>query len=185
VEEAKRNEIILAANAPTGPAVMVPLALNALIGTKFKIVRGYESASANFLAMERGEVQGIGSTGVADVLGRPEFVEKKLVNILYVIDTIRTPKFPDSPTVVEVGRNDDDRKMLALLGNPSTIGQAVMAPPDVPEDRTAVLRQAFAEMLRDSQFLAEAARREIDVSFLSGPELQKLVADNFSVSPAL
>jgi tripartite-type tricarboxylate transporter receptor subunit TctC len=185
VEEAKKNEIIMAANAATGAAVMVPLALNALVGTKFKLVRGYESAAANLLALQRGEVQGIGSTGLADITGRPDLTNKKLVNILYVIDIVRTPKFPDSPTVVEFGGNDDDRKILTLLGNPSTLGQAVMTPPSVPEDRTTALRQAFAEMLKDPQFIADAARREIDVNFLSGPELQKLVADNFSVSPAL
>jgi tripartite-type tricarboxylate transporter receptor subunit TctC len=185
VEEAKQNEIIVAGNAATGAGVMVPWALNALAGTKFKVVRGYESAAANLLALQRGEVQGIGSTGLADITGRPEFIEKKLVNILYVIDLVRTPKFPDSPTVVELGRSEDDRKILTLLGNPSTIGQAVMAPPDIPEERTAALRQAFAEMLKDPQFIADAKRREIDVNFLGGLDLQTLVAENFSVAPAL
>jgi tripartite-type tricarboxylate transporter receptor subunit TctC len=185
VEEAKQKEIIIAGNAPTGAGVMVPLALNALVGTKFKIIRGYESAAQNILAMQRGEVQGIGSTGIADIFSRPDLLEKKLVNFLYVIDTIRAPKIADTPTVVELGKTDDDRKILTLLGNPSSIGQTVMAPPDVPEDRTAALRQAFAEMLKDPQFIADAKAREIDPSLLGGADLQNLVAENFSASPAL
>src|SRR5215470_13253311 len=181
VEEAKRNEIVMAGNAATGAGVTVPWALNALIGTKFKVIRGYESAAANLLALQRGEVQGIGSTGLADILGRPEFLEKKLVNLLYVIDTVRSPKIADVPTVVEVGISEEDRKILSLLGNPSSIGQTVMGPPDIPEDRTAALRQGFAEMLQDPQFIADARKREIDVSHLSGPDLQHLVSENFTV----
>ena len=185
VEEAKRNEIVMAGNAATGAGVTVPWALNALIGTKFKVIRGYESAAANLLALQRGEVQGIGSTGLADILGRPEFLEKKLVNLLYVIDTVRSPKIADIPTVVEVGNSEEDRKILSLLGNPSSIGQTVMGPPDIPQDRAAALRQSFAEMLQDPEFIADAKKREIDVSHLSGPDLSHLVSENFSVPPDL
>src|SRR5581483_4634895 len=60
IEEAKKNEIVMAGNAATGAGAMVPWALNALIGTRFKVIRGYESAAANLLALQRGEVQGIG-----------------------------------------------------------------------------------------------------------------------------
>src|SRR5262249_28689570 len=110
IEEAKKNEIVMAGNAATGAGVTGPSALNALIGTKFKVIRGYESAAANLLALQRGEVQGIGSTGLADILGRPEFL-----NLLYVIDTVRSPKIADVPTVVEVGNSEEDRKILTLL----------------------------------------------------------------------
>ena len=185
VEEAREKEIVIAGNAATGAGVMVPWALNALTGTKFKVVRGYESAAANLLALQRGEVQGIGSTGLADILSHPELLDKKLVNLLYVIDTVRAPRISDVPAIVEFGNSEDDRKILALLGNPSSIGQAVMAPPNVPEDRAAALRQAFAEMLQDPQFIADAKKREIDVNMLGGPDLHNLVTENFSVSPNL
>src|SRR5262249_18710865 len=89
------------------------------------------------------------------------------------------------PTIVDVAKGEDDKKILTLLGNPSSIGQTVMGPPDIPQERTAALRQAFAEMLRDPQFIADAQKREIDPNLLGGPELSKLVADNFSVAPAL
>src|SRR5262245_6491959 len=185
VEEAKKNEIVMAGNAVTGAGVTVPWALNALIGTRFKVIRGYESAAANLLALQRGEVQGIGSTGLADILSCPELLEKKLVNFLYVIDTVRSPKIPNVPTVVDVGNSEDDRRILTLLGNPSSIGQTVMGPPDLPAERAESLCQAFAEMLRDPQFIADAKAREIDVSHLGGPDLQNLVAENFAVAPAL
>jgi tripartite-type tricarboxylate transporter receptor subunit TctC len=185
IEEAKTKTIVMAANAATGAAAMVPWALNALIGTKFKVIRGYQSAAANFLALERGEVQGIGSTGLADILSRPTLLAKKEVYILYVIDVIRSKTIPDAPTIVELGNSEDDRKILTLLGNPSSIGQAVMAPPEIPQARTAALRQAFAEMMKDPQFIADAKKRDVDPNFLNGTELQKLVAENFATPPPL
>jgi tripartite-type tricarboxylate transporter receptor subunit TctC len=185
VEEAKTHPMVLAGNAATGAAAMVPWALNSLIGTKFKVIRGYQSASANFLALERGEVQGIGSTGLADVLSRPDMVKNKKIDLLYIIDVIRTPRFPDTPTIVELGKTDDDRRILTLLGNPSSIGQAVMTPPGVPQERTAALRQAFAQMMKDPQFLADAKTREVEPDLVPGPELQKMVAENFNTPPAL
>ena len=60
-----------------------------------------------------------------------------------------------------------------------------MAPPDVPEERTAALRQAFAEMLKDPQFIADAKAREIDPDWLAGPDLQQMVAENFATPQAL
>ena len=74
---------------------------------------------------------------------------------------------------------------MSLLGNPSSIGQAVMGPPNIPDDRAAVLRQAFAEMLQDQEFIADARKRDIDVNMLGAPDLQKMVAENFLVTPAL
>ena len=86
VEEAKANEIIVAGKCRDRGRCHGAFGLNALIGTKFKVIRGYESAAANMLALQRGEVQGIGSsTGLADLSGRGELIEKKLVNVLYVM----------------------------------------------------------------------------------------------------
>jgi tripartite-type tricarboxylate transporter receptor subunit TctC len=185
IAEAKTHQVVMAANSATGAAAMIPWALNALVGTKFKVIRGYKSASANFLALERGEVQGIGSTGLPDILKRPEMTAKKQITILYIIDVIRTKRFPDAPTIVELAGNENDRTILTLLGNPASIGQAVMAPPGVPKERRDVLREAFAKMMKDPQFLADAKKRDVEPNMLSGPELEKLVAENFSVPQAL
>jgi tripartite-type tricarboxylate transporter receptor subunit TctC len=75
--------------------------------------------------------------------------------------------------------------MLTLLGNPASIGQAVMAPPGVPEERRDVLREAFAKMMKDPQFLADAKKRDVEPNMMSGQELAKLVADDFSAPQAL
>jgi tripartite-type tricarboxylate transporter receptor subunit TctC len=56
-----------------------------------------------------------------------------------------------------------------------------MAPPGVPADRVAVLRQAFANMVRDPEFIAESARRGFDVEPMTGEDLQKMVAADLAM----
>ena len=184
IEQAKQKPLILAANAPTGAAAMVPWALNQLVGTKFTVIRGYESETANMLALQRGEVQGIGSMTLADLLEK-HWIEQKMASLLYTIAPARAPQVPDTPTIVELAKNDADRAVLRLLADPSAIGQTVMGPPGLPADRRAALRAAFAAMMKDKDFIADAHKRLLDVDLLSGPELEKLVAENFSVPPDL
>jgi tripartite-type tricarboxylate transporter receptor subunit TctC len=184
VAEAKQKALILAANAPTGAAAMVPWALNQLVGTKFTVIRGYESETANMLALQRGEVQGIGSMTLTDFLEK-KWAEQKIASVLYTIDLQRAPEVPDAPAIVELAANDADRAVLGLLANPSSIGQTVMAPPGLPADRLAALRDAFAKMTKDKAFIADAEKRSLSVDPLGGPELAKLVDENFAVSPDL
>ncbi len=184
IEDATRHELILAANASTGAAVTVPRALNDLIGAKFKIVLGYESSTANQLALERGEVQGIGSLTLSDLL-KKRWVEQGLAKILYTIDLVRTPLAPDAPTIVELGKSEADRAILGLLAAPSSLGQTLMAPPGVPEDRVEALRAAFAAMMKDPEFIADARANGLDVDPLDGPAVATLVDNNFKVPPNL
>jgi tripartite-type tricarboxylate transporter receptor subunit TctC len=180
VADAKRTELILAANAPTGAAAMVPWALNQLVGTKFTVIRGYESENANMLALQRGEVQGIGSMALADLLEKG-WVEQGTASLLYTIAPARAAAAPDTPTIVELATNAADRAVLRLLANPSAIGQTVMGPPGVPADRQTALRQAFAAMMKDKDFIADAHKRLLEVDPLSGPDVAALVAENFAV----
>ena len=180
LEEAKQKELILAANAPTGAAAMVPWALNQLAGTKFTVIRGYESETANMLALQRGEVQGIGSMTITDLLEK-HWIEQKQAFLLYTIAPERAREAPDTPTIVELARGEGDRAVLGLLANPSAIGQTVMGPPGIPADRQAALRAAFAAMVADKDFIADAKKRLLEVEPLSGPALERLVAENFAV----
>ena len=184
VEQAKQTELILAANAPTGAAAMVPWALNQLVGTKFTVIRGYESETANMLALQRGEVQGIGSMALTDLLEKG-WIREKLATPLYTIDLERAASAPEVPTIVELGASEADRAVLRLLANPSAIGQTVMAPPGLPVERQEALRRAFAAMMEDRAFIADAHKRGLEVAPLGGPALAALVAENFAVPPEL
>lgn len=178
VEDAKQKEVIFGAAGATGYAATIPWALNRLVGTKFNVVRGYESMSTEILAMERGEIQGIGSL-VWDYFpaSKPDWVAQKLVHPIYTVSLARYRLLPDVPTIVELAGNDLDRNVMKLFAGTLTIGYAVAASPQIPADRLAALRKAFDEVVKDPEFVAEAKRRETAVNPLTGPELDRIVGE--------
>jgi tripartite-type tricarboxylate transporter receptor subunit TctC len=158
IEDARQREVFMSASSAIGAAAFIPWTLNRLVGTKFKVVRGYENEAATTLAMERGETQGVGSSTIEYMRAKADWFAQKKVRIIYTIALQRHPGAPDAPTIVELAKNDADRQVLELLASVSTIGRVLYAPPNVPADRAAALRKAFETMLKDRDFLADAAR---------------------------
>jgi tripartite-type tricarboxylate transporter receptor subunit TctC len=176
IEDAKKREVILAANSATGTGAIVPWALNRLIGTKFRVVKGYPGAAEVGLAVERGEAKGMGSTSWDYMETKPWISEGK-VKFLYTISLQRDPKIPDVPTIVELAKNEEDRSIFKLLSVASTIGRSPAAAPGTPADRVAALRKAFDDTMKDPAFLADAKRRTVELEYGSGEEIAKQVSE--------
>ncbi|MDB5571095.1 MAG: Tripartite-type tricarboxylate transporter, receptor component TctC [Hyphomicrobiales bacterium] len=177
VEDAKKTEVPLAAVAAAGTSATMPWALNRILGTKYKVVLGYPSSAAMGLALERGEAQGIGSTSWDYVLTKREWLDEKKVKILYVISLQRFRDLPDVPTVMEIVDSPLDKNAMKLISSTSSVGRAIVAPPENDKARTAALRAAFDKMAKDPEFLADAERRRLGSDTLDGQSLQDLVAD--------
>mgnify|MGYP003344360715 CR=1 FL=1 len=177
VAEAKQKQVVIAANAAAGTSATIPWALNKMIGTKYKVVLGYDSSANMGFALEKGEADSLGSTSWDYLETKREWFEKKLVTIPYVITLNRFRKLPDVPTVLELVNNDLDRNALKLIASTSTVGRAFMSTPDVPAERVEILRKAFDAMVKDPKFLAEAEKRRLGVDPMGGEELRAIVAD--------
>ena len=177
VEDAKKTEVALAAVAAAGTSATMPWALNRTLGTKYQVVMGYPSSAAMGLALERGEAQGIGSTSWDYLLTKREWLEEKKIKILYVIALQRFRDLPEVPTVMEIVDNTLDKNAMKLISSTSSVGRALVAPPDNDKARTAALRAAFDKMAKDPEFLADAERRRLGSDTLDGQSLQDLVAD--------
>jgi tripartite-type tricarboxylate transporter receptor subunit TctC len=180
--DAKDRKLIVGASGASGTSAIVPWALNRTSGTHFQVVTGYESLMPQLLAMERGELEGVGSGTLADILARQDWIKNGKVNFLYTIGTQRSTKLPDVPTIVEFSQNDLDRAVLRSLGSVTDVGFTIMAPPQIPADRAASLRNAFLKMVKDPDFLAEAAKIGLDPEPLSGEDLQGAVADTLGAT---
>jgi tripartite-type tricarboxylate transporter receptor subunit TctC len=176
LEGAKQTEIIFAANSATGTGATVPWALNRLIGTKFRVVRGYTSAVATGLAVERNEVNGLGSTSWEYLDTKPDWLAQEQVAILYSIGLTRDPRIPDVPTIVELGKTNEDKAVLTLLAIAATVGRSPAVTPDTPSDRVELLRNAFDEMVKDPEFIADAKRHQIVLDIAEGSEIAADVA---------
>jgi tripartite-type tricarboxylate transporter receptor subunit TctC len=108
-----------------------------------------------------------------------------LVRFLYTIGLARNPKVPDVPTVIELVPDQRGKTIIRLAASASDIGRAIIAPPGVPTDRVDALRNAFEQMVKDPEFIAEAARRRLDFDPLPAETIVRIVAEDMATPPDL
>jgi tripartite-type tricarboxylate transporter receptor subunit TctC len=185
IADAFEKVAVLGATGRSATNSIYPTVLNNVLGTKFKVVNGYEGSAAAMIAMERGEVDGHSATYDSLKAVHPDWIASKRVNIVVQYSLRRHPELPDAPTSVELARNDEQRGLLTAVSSASEIGKFVLTTPDVPAERVTALRRAFDAMVRDPEFIAEAQKLRVELGPLSGEELQKIVESVQDLPPAL
>jgi tripartite-type tricarboxylate transporter receptor subunit TctC len=174
IYDVMKRELVVGAPGTATSSVYYPKALNALVGTKFKIVSGYRGGNPVNLAMERGEVGGRGSNSWASWKStHPEWLKEKKIYILVQIALERNPELANIPTMMELAKNEDDRAVLKFLSADIPISRAYVTTPGVPPERVEALRRAFDATMKDPAYLAEAAKTHMDISPSTGEEAQK------------
>jgi tripartite-type tricarboxylate transporter receptor subunit TctC len=158
--------------------------LNNVVGTKFRIISGYKGTSDSRLAMQRGEVHGLSMPWPVLKNEGAEMLKNKEINLILQTGIDKNPDLENLPRMVDLARNDDERKLLELFASPSTIGRSVVAPPDLPAARTAELRKAFMAAINDKALQADVARAKLDLDPLPGEQLQASIGGT-DIPPAL
>jgi tripartite-type tricarboxylate transporter receptor subunit TctC len=154
-----------------------PKLYNALIGTKFKVVTGYNSTSQIALAIERGEVQGIGDWSLSSLKAmRPHWLAEKKVTLLMQGALKRDPELGDLPSALDFIKNEADRKVMQLHFTQKTAARPLIAPPGVPKERVEILRKAFIALANDKEFQEDVKRSKLEIDYVSGDEVDKVVA---------
>lgn len=163
-----------------------PRAMNNVLGTKMKIILGFQGGPQMNLAMERGEIDGRGSNAWASIKGiTPEYLKKNQVILPVQMGLTRAPDLPNVPLIWELGRNEAETKVLKLMTMASRIGRPTLAPPGVPAARVAALRAAFDAAVSSKAFIAEATKRKLEINPVSGIEVQRVVQEILSTSPEI
>jgi tripartite-type tricarboxylate transporter receptor subunit TctC len=177
------KELIVGGVAPGTATVDMPLVTNAVMGTKFKIVSGYESTGALDLAMERGEIQGQAADGWASFKSRNlAWLKEGKVRIIAQYGFEKHPELPDVP-LFGFPADEAGHQAMVLMYARQEYGRPLVAPPGVPPERLAALRQAFAQSMKDPDFLADAKKAQAEVNPVSGEALEKLTAEIVKTSP--
>jgi len=149
---------------------------NSLLGTRFKVVTGYKGTPQMALALERGEVQGIGDWAWSSIKAqRPDWLRDKKITLLMQGALKRNPELGNLPFALDFIKNDADRKVFELHFTPKTAARPVITPPGVPADRVAILRKAFAMLAHDKEFLADVQKSKVEFDFVPGEEIDKIV----------
>ncbi len=187
-KDAVTTEIKMAASAEGGSTRDFPLLLNEVLGTKFKIVKGYPGSREMMLAIEQGEVAGQCGIGVSSLdEAHPDWIPTGKVHVLAQEATRPNAAMAKLgvPLTLEFAKTDEERQVLSLMYAPYQFGRPYVVPPGVPPDRVAVLRQSFIETMRDPATLEDAKRVRLEVEPLEGTEVQGLVAKMFATPPAI
>ena len=154
-----------------------PRLYNSLIGTKFKVVTGYNSTAQIALAVERGEVQGIADWSWSSLKAvRPQWLADKQITLLMQGALKNEPELGALPNALDFIKNDADRKVLELHFTQKTAARPLVTPPEVPPERVALLRKAFEALAQDKEFLAEMDKAKMEFGFVPGAEIDKVVA---------
>jgi tripartite-type tricarboxylate transporter receptor subunit TctC len=185
IADSKMRESSLAGTGPGLIAETVPRLINALAGTKFRLVSGYPASNEAMLAMERGEVEGASSSWAAVSVGKKEWLRDKKIRIILQTAPERTKDLPDAPALPEVGTSAEDKQVYQLYASGSAIGRTVIAPPDVPPERVGILRGAFNAMVKDPGFIADIQKLNVELEPLPGERVQELIVQTLNVPPAV
>jgi len=170
------KELLVGGGQLTSNTAMFPVVAHNLFGMKLKVIAGYRSLPEQMLAMERGEIRGLGSISLVTLQNwKREYLEKKQFVPLFQWGLRREKELSDIPTVGELAKSPVDRKAVEVLATQMDLGRSFFMPPDVPPERVAVLRQAFDRTVKDADFLAEAKKSNSDIIYASGPEVEQLV----------
>jgi tripartite-type tricarboxylate transporter receptor subunit TctC len=182
--DARARETVMGGSGPTSPTVFYLKALNALAGTKFKIIAGFPGGGETELAMQRGEVEGNTKAWASMKVDNAAWLKEKKVNIILQYALERAPDLPDVPLMAELGRSEGDRRALKLFAMGNAMGRSIMGAPGVPPERTAALQKALTDTMADPELVAFATERHIDIGPpLDGAGLAKLVEETLSVTP--
>jgi tripartite-type tricarboxylate transporter receptor subunit TctC len=181
IEQARTREITVSATGATGNSAIMPRIANQLLGTKFKVIGGYSEGAGQTLALERGEVDGICGLSYSTLkASRPDWFRDKKLNIILQIGLEKLRDLPDVPSAMDLVADPDNRKVLELILIRQEMGRPYAVPPGTPADRVAILRKAFADTLKDPMFLAEAAKLQLEIDPLTGPQIENLLKTAYS-----
>jgi tripartite-type tricarboxylate transporter receptor subunit TctC len=161
----------------------IPKLLEEVFGLKINMVTGYPGAADVDIAVEKNEIHCRGTT-ISAFFGREPgktWAKNGFVRFLVQTGDQRNHRLPDTPTIWELMDQEkgmDAKKRLArvVLG-PGAFGRPILATPGIPAERVKLLREAYANMMKDPEFVAEAKKRQWELAPVSGERLEALAKE--------
>ena len=178
IEDAKTFEVVTGSTGVGSISSSLPAVYNAMLGTRFRVVYGYDGAGQLMLAMQRGEIDGRGTnTWVSYKAASPDDVKNGRIRVLLQIGLRKDPDLPDVPLFSDLVRGDPEKEAIAnFLSLGLAISRPVAMPPGAPRERVEIFRRAFAETMSDPAFIEEASRVGAEIDPMTGEETEAAVS---------
>jgi tripartite-type tricarboxylate transporter receptor subunit TctC len=183
-DDLRRIAVVAGSWGNATDSFFTPTLLNALGGTRFKIVTGYRGAADVDLAIERGEADTRVASWTALKTTRGEWLSEGKIVVPFQTGLKRHPDLPQLPLISDLATTDEGHRILDAMNSDSSIGWNVVAPPGVPQDRVALLRTAFDATMKDPDFLADARKQGLEIVPGTGAEVEQIVVDTLATPAA-
>ena len=184
-EDMRTTEVVFGGASVNGALVKSALAVRNLIGVRMKVVPGYKGTASIKIAISRGEVHGVCSVLMSTVTSywREDYESGNFRPIIQLSGRARIGH--GIPHVDDFVKSDDDRQVHGLVFGIQALGKLYASPPAIPAARREALRAALAATVKDPEFVAEAAKTQIDISPWTGAEVEAFIAKVSTASPAV
>jgi tripartite-type tricarboxylate transporter receptor subunit TctC len=180
----RSKDTIVGAFSKTHLTYQWAMLVKSTLGADYKVVAGYRSGNDLNLAMERGEIHGW-TAAWANLAGtKPDWLRDKKVNMLIQFTLERHPDLSGVPTLLELVPADQ-KDVVEFITSGTPFARALAVGPGVPADRVAALRKAFDDLMKDQAFLADAAKRKLDIDPRNAAQAHAMVDKIASASPQL
>ena len=176
LDDAKLHEVIMAAEGVETDGGVYPRLINKFLGTKFRVVPGYDGDANMMLAIDRGEAQGRGGVPWSALkVTSADRLKNGMIRVIAQLGMKKHAELANVPMVLDAVKRDIDRKVLETLFARQDMGRPFVLPPGVPKERVEALRAAFAATTRDPEFLKEANKLNFEIDLMDGKEMQALM----------
>ena len=182
IEVARKRLVVTGGNGAASMTDIGPKVLNRYAGTRFRLVTGYKGIPEVAFAMESGEVHAMVSSWVGFKTEFKRFLDERKVAVLVQYSVQRHPELGQIPTAGELAESEEGRAVINFLVSGADIGRTLVSPPDVMSERLTALRNAYAAMMQDPVFIADAGKRSINLAPATGEQIAKLVASTLVTS---
>jgi tripartite-type tricarboxylate transporter receptor subunit TctC len=178
------QEFIVGAAGATSSLAILPTVLNNVLGTKFRIVEGYQGMGDTLLAVQRGELQGACASFQQFRIVEQQIRDGKMTFLLRAEET-PIAAIPDVPSIFDYAKTDEQRQLMRFVFSSTEFGRPYVFPPEVPRDRVDIMRKAIAAAVRDPDLIAEAAAIKMDMTYTAPDRLEQLVGKLYETPPAV
>jgi tripartite-type tricarboxylate transporter receptor subunit TctC len=174
----------VAGTGATGWRSVLPHLYNLVAGSKFEVVTGY-ATGADYLAVENGEVDGTCTTYDTLSATKSSWIKQKDIRFLAQFSEKPLPQLPDTPLALPMIHDKVGRSAFELILSQEETGRPYLAPPGVPADRLAAIRNAFDETMKDPEFIAAAEREHLSLKPMNARQMEQLIDGAYSTPQAI
>jgi tripartite-type tricarboxylate transporter receptor subunit TctC len=180
----RTKKTVIGASGAGADSDVFPIVLRNLFQLPMRIVTGYPGGADLNLAMERGEIDGrCGWSWTSIVSRNRDWLASKRIQITLQIGLQKHEDLPDVPLLMDLMTDQRRAAAVRLIVSRQGIARPFAAPPEVPAERVAMLREAFDATVSDPEFLAEMRSQALEVRPVGGADVQAIMREVYASPP--